>query len=131
MKYLLDTNALVDVLRAPGSAVEARLRECDPQDVGLSAVVLHELYYGAHRSHRAEHNAALIDEIALPVVDLTREDARGAGRIRAHLAREGRPIGPFDVLIAGQAVARGLVLVTHKTAEFSRVPGLTLADWTR
>ena len=131
MKYLLDTNALVDVLRAPGSAVEARLRECDPQDVGLSAVVLHELYDGAHRSDRTEHNTALIDEVALPVVDLTREDAREAGRVRAHLARAGQPIRPFDVLIAGQALARGLTLVTHNTDEFARVPGLTVEDWTR
>ena len=129
MRYLLATNALIDVLRAPGSAVENRLRACDPQDVGLSAVVLHELYYGAYRSGRPSHNAGLVDEIAMRVLELTREDAREAGRVRAALALEGRPIGPFDVLIAGQAVARGLTLVTHNTGEFSRVTALSTEDW--
>lgn len=129
MRYLLDTNALVEVLRGPGSSVEKRLRTLDPEDVGLSTVVLHELYYGAHRSLRRDANLAVIEEIGLPTVELGREDAREAGRVRAQLAADGRPIGPFDVLIAGQAIARNLTLVTHNTEEFDRVEGLVLEDW--
>lgn len=129
MRYLLDTSALVQVLRGPGSAVESHLRGLSPEEVGVPAVVMHELYYGASRSARTEANLALVEEIGLPVVELSREDAREAGRIRAHLAAAGRPIGPFDVLIAGQAVARGLTLVTGNIGEFARVDGLAIQDW--
>lgn len=129
MTYLLDTNALVTILRAPGSAVEARLRSHRPDAVAVSSVVLHELYYGAFRSPRAEHNLALVDDIRLQVLDLTASDAREAGRVRAELSRQGTPVGPYDVLIAGQALARGRTLVTANTAELSRVEGLALEDW--
>jgi len=129
VRYLLDTNALVQVLRGPGSSVESRLRTLEPDDVGVSAVVMHELYYGAFRSGRPESNLAVVEEIGLTVVELAREDAREAGRLRATLAAAGLPIGPFDVLIAGQAVARGLTLVTHNTRELARIDGLTVEDW--
>ena len=129
MRYLLDTNSLVQVLRGPGSSVESRLRTLEPDDVGVSAVVMHELYYGAFRSERPESNLAVVEEIGLTVVELAREDAREAGRLRATLAAAGLPIGPFDVLIAGQAVARGLTLVTRNTREFARVDGLAVQDW--
>ncbi len=65
------------------------------------------------------------------MLDLDREDARAAGEIRAALARQGTPIGPYDVLIAGQAKARALTLVTGNLAEFQRVEGLRIEDWTR
>jgi tRNA(fMet)-specific endonuclease VapC len=63
------------------------------------------------------------------VLEFDEEDARHAGEIRAQLASKGTPIGPFDVLIAGQARARELTLVTHNTSEFRRVPGLKVEDW--
>lgn len=129
MRYLLDSNAVIDVLRSPGSRVESRLRSLPPAEVGVSAVVLHELYYGAYRSERRETNLAVVEEVGLLVADLTREDAREAGRVRAELASAGTPIGPFDVLITGQALARGATLVTHDTAEFQRVDGLVVEDW--
>ena len=81
-------------------------------------------------SARPESNLAFVEEMGLTMVELTREDAREAGRLRATLATAGLPIGPFDVLIAGQALARGLTLVTHNTREFARVDGLTVEDWT-
>jgi len=129
VRYLLDTNALVQVLRGPGSSVERRLRTLETDDIGVSAVVMHELYYGAFRSARPGSNLAVVEEIGLTVVELTREDAREAGRLRAALAAAGLPIGPFDVLISGQALARGLTLVTHNPREFAHVDGLTVEDW--
>ena len=63
------------------------------------------------------------------VVPFEHEDARESGRVRALLAARGETIGLVDTLIAGQALARGLVLVTHNVAEFSRVPGLRTEDW--
>ena len=100
-----------------------------PVDVAVSAIVLHELYYGAFKSARATQNIALIDALQFAIVEFDREDARQAGEIRALLASTGRPIGPYDVLIAGQARARNLTLVTHNKNEFDRVPGLRIADW--
>jgi tRNA(fMet)-specific endonuclease VapC len=72
---------------------------------------------------------ALIDALQFAVLELDKEDARQAGAIRALLDSRGTPIGPYDVLIAGQAVARNLTLVTHNTQEFGRIPGLRFEDW--
>jgi hypothetical protein len=70
-----------------------------------------------------------VDALQFPVLEFDQEDARPAGEIRAHLPSKGMPIGPYDVLIAGQAKARKLTLVTHNTTEFTRVPGLKVEDW--
>jgi tRNA(fMet)-specific endonuclease VapC len=97
--------------------------------VAVSAIVAHELFYGAFKSRRAAENVALIDALQFEVIEFDREDARQAGEVRALLAACGGTIGPFDVLIAGQALARNLTLVTHNTGEFGRVPGLAIEDW--
>lgn len=128
MKYLLDANAVIAALNGH-AAMNARLRAQHPQDIGLPAIVAHELYYGAFKSARHEHNVALVDALQFEVLAFDREDARQAGEIRAELTRQGCPIGPYDILIAGQAKARGLTLVTHNTAEFNRVTGLAIEDW--
>jgi hypothetical protein len=88
-----------------------------------------ELFYGAFKSRRASHNVALVDALQFPVIEFDKEDARQAGEIRASLSVRGTEIGPYDVLIAGQAVARDMILVTHNTREFGRVPGLRIEDW--
>ena len=76
-----------------------------------------------------EQNVARVDALQFSVVKFDEEDARQAGQIRAHLASKGTPIGPYDVMIAGQAMARELTLITHNTSEFQRVPGLKAEDW--
>lgn len=129
MKYLLDTNAVIGFLNDRKSAVARRARRHQPRDVAISAIVAHELYYGAFKSQRAERNVALIDALQFEVVEFDQEDGRHAGEIRALLATRGTPIGPYDVLIAGQARARGVILVTHNIAEFQRVPDLRTEDW--
>ena len=129
MRCLLDTNTVIAILRDNGSTIARRLRRENPRDVAISAIVAHELFYGAFKSRRAAHNTALVDALRFAVVEFDREDARQAGEIRALLAARGAQIGPYDVLIAGQAVARDLTLVTHNAAEFARVPGLRIADW--
>ena len=86
-------------------------------------------FFGAYKSRRQAHNLALLDGLLLEVLEFDKEDARQAGEIRAALAAKGTPIGPYDVLIAGQARARDLVLVTHNVGEFSRVDGLRVEDW--
>ena len=90
---------------------------------------MHELSYGAFRSAPGGPQPRPLDRLRFAVLELGKEDAREAGEVRAFLAGQGRPIGPFDVLIAGQARARGLVLVTRNTGESGRVPGLRIEDW--
>jgi tRNA(fMet)-specific endonuclease VapC len=69
------------------------------------------------------------DALQFVVIEFDKEDARKAGEVRALLAVQGRPIGPYDVLIAGQAIARNMILITHNMSEFGRVPGLRAEDW--
>lgn len=129
MRYLLDANAVIALLNDKDSCPALRARQNKPGDIGISAIVSHELFYGAFKSRRAEHNVALVDGLQFEVLDFDKEDSRQAGEIRAALAVKGTPIGPYDVLIAGQAMARNLILVTHNTDEFGRVPGLQIEDW--
>lgn len=128
-RYLLDANAIIALLNETTSNAARRVRREQPNDVAIPAIVVHELFYGAFKSRRAAQNVALIDALQFGVLEFGKEDARQAGAIRALLASKGTPIGPYDVLIAGQAVARNLVLVTHNTQEFGRVPGLRFEDW--
>ena len=129
MRYLLDANAVIALLNDTTSPIARRIRRYAPRDIGISAVVIHELYYGAFKSQRIEKNVARVDALQLAVLEFDQEDARRAGEVRAHLASKGTPIGPYDVLIAGQARARNLTLVTHNTTEFQRVEGLRVEDW--
>jgi tRNA(fMet)-specific endonuclease VapC len=129
MRYLLDANAVIALLNDSASRLARRVRREKPQDVAISAIVAHELFYGAFKSRRAPQNVALIDALQFAVLEFDREDARQAGELRALLAAKGKPIGPYDVLIAGQAVARNMILVTHNADEFGRVPGLRIDDW--
>ena len=128
MRFLLDSNALIALLKGHEGFLK-RLRQYQPQDFGIPAVVVHELYYGAYKGQRTAENLARVAGLQFEVLEFDREDARAAGELRASLALSGAPIGPYDVLIAGQALARALTLVTHNTEEFQRVPGLQIEDW--
>ena len=93
-----------------------------------------ELWYGVAKSARHAFNTRRLQTFlagALDVVTVEEEDAQAAGRVRAALERKGTPIGPFDVLIAGQALAREATLVTTNASEFARVSGLAREDWSR
>jgi tRNA(fMet)-specific endonuclease VapC len=129
MRYLLDANIVIALLNNATSTLARRVRREKPDEMAISAVVAHELFFGAFRSSRAAQNILLVDALQFAVLEFDKEDARQAGAIRALLAQNGTPIGPYDVLIAGQAVARNLILVTRNTGEFERVPGLRIEDW--
>lgn len=133
MTLCLDANVLVDVMRRRAPVVD-RWQAMVGQGVSfvLPCVVLHELEAGVALSARPEvHRARLHELLAYAeLVEFDVGDARASGRIRAGLQREGRPIGPLDTLIAGQALARGWTLVTRNVKHFGRVEGLPLIDWT-
>lgn len=129
MRYLLDTNAMIGLLKDTASVLARRARRENPRRLGLSSIVAHELYYGAYKSQRRAENLDRLDAIRFEILPFDKEDAMAAGEIRAALAAMGSPIGPYDVLIAGQAKARGLVLVTDNVREFQRVADLRVENW--
>jgi tRNA(fMet)-specific endonuclease VapC len=129
LSYLLDTNTVIALLNDARSPAATRVRRCRPDEVALCALVIHELFYGAFKSQRTAQNVARVDALQFEILSFDKEDAREAGEIRAHLAAQGVPIGAYDVLIAGQARARALTLVTHNVREFARVPRLQVEDW--
>lgn len=128
MRYLLDTNMFI-ALRTRGDRAVVRAAGRHRRELALSAIVAHELYFGAFNSARVDNNLARIAELDLPILAFDDDDARAAGQIRARLRRAGTSIGPYDVLIAGQALARGLTMVTANVGEFGRVNGLAIENW--
>jgi tRNA(fMet)-specific endonuclease VapC len=131
IRWLLDTNAIIALLKGKFPRFTSRVMAEKPETFGLSVIVYHELIYGAAKSARPEQNMQLIDAIAFPLLAFEPKDASAAGLIRGQLAKLGTPIGPLDVLIAGQALARGLVLITDNSREFSRIPDLKQENWLR
>lgn len=136
MNYLLDTNACVALINRTSDAVRSRLQNAIRGDaeIYVSSIVMFELWYGIAKSQRQAENTQRLEAfLAGPLVllPLDDEDARVAGLIRADLQASGTPIGAYDLLIAGQAIARQLTLVTANVSEFSRVKGLKWQDWAR
>ena len=128
MKYLLDTNAIIAILKK-NKGFSAKLKEHQPSDFGIPSIVYHELLFGAYNSKKVEQNLQILDSLQFMVLEFSQSDARVAGQIRANLRRLGTPIGPYDVLIAGQAVERSMVLITNNMKEFCRVSDLAVEDW--
>lgn len=128
--YLLDTNTCVEYLRGRNAYVRQRLANAPATDVFVCPVVLAELYIGALRSAHPARNRAKIDAFILPYQSLPFDDAAAdiQATIRHHLEKLGTPIGPYDLQIAAIALVHGLTVVTHNTAEYSRVPNLTIED---
>ncbi len=131
MTYLLDTNVCIRLLNNSSPAVTSRLACEQSESILLCTVVEIELYYGADRSAQVERNLALLERFfsQFTILPLDEPAARLAEQIRAELAASGTPIGPYDLQIAAIALVNNLVLVTHNTAEFSRVNGLSIEDW--
>jgi tRNA(fMet)-specific endonuclease VapC len=132
--YCLDTNAVIAAInqRQPHVAQRLQAALAGGAVIGLPAIVLYEIRYGISKSARPEKNQAILDTfltLSITPWAFDDEDAAEAGDIRAALERAGTPIGPYDVLIAAQARRRKAVLVTANMAEFARVPGLRVEDW--
>lgn len=128
MKYLLDTNAVIAILNGDERFL-TKLEQYDENEFVISSIVLSELYYGAYKSQRKTQNLDKIKLLPFKVVQFNRTDADIAGKIRTDLESKGTPIGAYDTLIAGQAVAQDLILITHNVGEFQRVEGLKIEDW--
>ena len=136
MNYLLDTNACIALINGNPVLVRKRLHRAAAggAKIFVSSIVIFELWYGVAKSSRQEFNAKRLKAFLsgpVTLLPLAEEDARVAGSVRAALELSGKPIGAYDVLIAGQALNRELTLVTANVSEFSHVRGLTWQDWAK
>lgn len=131
MIYLLDSNVCIHLLNGRHTTLIQRFRQYDSRQTVLCSMVKAELLRGALRSQRVELNLERLAIFFAPLKSLPFDDkaAEHCARIGAELMKRGTPIGPNDLVIAATALAQQVTLVTHNTAEFSRVPGLQLEDW--
>ena len=131
MKYLLDTNICVFLFRRKFPSVLQRLHQTQAGEVGISAVTLAELRYGADRSSDPPKNHAVIDAFltTVAVVEFREDAARLYGLVHSDSESRGTPIGPLDNMIAAHTLSLGVTLVTNNVREFSRVTGLVVEDW--
>ena len=131
MTYLLDTNICIYALKNRPPGVLQKLQAIGRQAVALSVITVLELRQGAEKSQQAAANHSRLDLFldAMKILPFDEEAALLGARLRAHLERQGTPIGDFDSLIAAHALARELILVTNNLREFDRVPGLQTENW--
>jgi tRNA(fMet)-specific endonuclease VapC len=130
MTHLLDTNVCIAAMRGKGQ-VQQHLVSHAPSECGISSVSLYELLSGVERCRdpAAERQKVKAFIQPLHLLPFDHDAALHSARIRWHLEQKGQIIGPYDLMLAGQAVSLGVILVTHNIGEFQRVPGLLLEDW--
>ena len=129
--YLLDTNICIFMMRQNSPALLDKIDRMNPDSLFLSSVTVFELQYGAEKANWGEKHRQNLKLFLSPfmILPFDSEDAVTAAKIRAFLARQGTPIGPYDIQIAAQGMTRDLIIVTHNFGEFSRIPGLAVEDW--
>lgn len=131
MKYLLDTDTCILYINGRAPRIRENFDSKAFSDIAVSAISKAEMYFGSQKSQTPERSRALQDEFFLYIDSLPFDDdaAEEYGSIRAYLEKRGTPVGPHDMLIAATARAKGLIVVTHNTSEYSRIPGLNVEDW--
>ena len=130
LKYMLDTNICIYTSKNKPQQVREMFMRHTGQ-ISISTITLMELIYGAEKSSEPEANLVIVEGLAarLEVLDYNAAAAAHTGQIRAELAKQGSPVGPYDAQIAGHARSLGLIVVTNNTREFQRIPGLRIEDW--
>jgi tRNA(fMet)-specific endonuclease VapC len=128
--YVLDTNTLIYFFKGMGSVADNLLSK-KPADIGIPAIVLYELELGIAKSAAPKKRAMQLDKLidTVQILGFSTPEAKASAQIRATLEKQGTPIGPYDTLIAGTALANQGILVTHNTGEFKRIKKLAVEDW--
>lgn len=131
MRYLLDTNICIYLIKQKPLQVMEKFRAYSVGEIGVSSITVSELWYGVAKSRRQKANAQALEQFLLPltVPAFDNRAAEAYGEIRAALEKKGRPIGAMDMLIAAHALSLGMVLVTNNEREFLRVPELMVENW--
>ncbi|MBI4586937.1 MAG: type II toxin-antitoxin system VapC family toxin [Planctomycetes bacterium] len=131
MEWLLDTNMLIFAARDRPKAVRRRLQDISPDDVAVSSITIAELWYGAEKSDDPPRKREAWRKFLEPYLVLPFERAAAEEHARLRYLLRQSPIGERDLLVAAIASANGLRVVTNNLAEFTRVPGLTVEDWSK
>jgi tRNA(fMet)-specific endonuclease VapC len=131
LSFLLDTNVCIAFLNGRDKGVRDKLLAMDPETVRLCSVVRAELLYGARNSDHVDANLRRLHEFLAAFASLPFDDASAEhyGTVRAQLKRDGRLIGPNDLLIAAIALANDQTLITRNQQEFHRIAGLRVVSW--
>ena len=131
MRYLLDTDTCINIIRKRTEVLLRRLFEQTPGEVGVSSITVAELAYGVQRSEHVQQNRDALEKFLLPLAVLSFDEPAAAayGVLRAELEAVGLPIGGMDTLIGAHALALGATLVTSNVREFSRIRSLRVEDW--
>ena len=131
MIYLLDTNTCIGYINRRNASIYQHIVSLSPEEIFICDIVKFELYYGAYNGSRSEENLVILEKFFRDFVSLPfdGEAAAVCGCLRFELKARGTPIGAYDLQIAAIALVNNLVLVTHNTREFARIPELELEDW--
>ena len=131
MRFLLDTNICIYVIKQKPTSVLQHFQTYSPSDIRISTITIAELRYGAVKSQRTQQNIVALEQFLLPfeVIAFEQSMTQIYGEIRTNLERQGRPIGAMDLLLAAQAIALDVTLVTSNVGEFSRIPHLKWENW--
>ena len=131
MKYMLDTNVCIHIIKRKPASVIRRFTEHDAGNFCISSITYAELMHGVEKSASRNQNLFALMMLLSPITILPfdGEAAEVYGKVRAALERKGLQIGPMDTLIAAHALSKGLTLITNNTREFVRVDGLAVEDW--
>ena len=133
MMYLLDTNTCIFFLKNKYPSLTEKIMSKAPSEYAISSVSVFELEYGAAKSQWGDKTRLRLAIFLAPftIIPFDTNDAVVAGRIRGELAKNGNIIGPYDIQIAAQGLARGFTVITNNTDEFKRISGLKVEDWTK
>ncbi|MFZ0454920.1 MAG: type II toxin-antitoxin system VapC family toxin [Ignavibacteriaceae bacterium] len=133
MKYLLDTNICIYIIKRKPENVIKHFKNYKPGDIAISSITTAELNYGIVKSSKPDLNTIALKEFLQPLIilDYNEKDSEKYGRIRLELEKKGFPIGAMDLLIASQALSRDLILVTNNEREFKRIKGIRIENWVK
>jgi tRNA(fMet)-specific endonuclease VapC len=131
MKYLLDTNICIYIIKRKPVNVFEKFKSLSIGTIGISSITLAELQYGIMKSSDPKKNQKALDKFLTPleILDFDYYATIEYGKIRAELEKKGTPIGPLDTLIASHAMSLELILVTNNVKEFERIPDLKIENW--
>ncbi|XDD49680.1 type II toxin-antitoxin system VapC family toxin [Leptospira sp. WS92.C1] len=130
-QYLLDTNICIYIINQKPESVYKKFKKIKLENIYISSITEFELKYGVQKSLHFERNLKILEEFLsyLNILPFVSEDSNKAAKIRVELERVGKPIGPFDLLIASQALSNQLILVTNNEKEFVRIKNIKIENW--
>ena len=131
IKFLLDTNICIYIIRQKPVNVINRFHQTRISDIGISSITLSELNYGVSKSIKPEQNQFALSQFLTPLEILPYDDlaAHYYGNLRTYLEKQGTPIGSLDMLIAAHALSLNCILITNNEKEFTRIPNLEVENW--